>query len=290
MVADFGLGAIELWLEPKLRDWLREDVGRGDWSTQGLGLQGQVGDAVWIAKEAGVVAGLPIAQRVFQILDPELEWNPQVQEGQGCDRGTALLSMRGKLGALLTGERVALNLAMRLSGVATLTRRFVAEIEDLPAQFVDTRKTTPGLRQLEKYATRVGGAMNHRMGLDDGVMLKDNHIAAAGGITAAIAQVRKTMPYPLAIEVETESLAQVQEAVAAGVDIVMLDNMSLAAMQEAVQWIRGEAQNSRVKIEASGNVSVETIREIALTGVDYISSSGPVTRSTWLDLSMRIQG
>ncbi|MGA1356863.1 MAG: carboxylating nicotinate-nucleotide diphosphorylase [Prochlorothrix sp.] len=292
MVTQFGaglLGAIDLGLEAQLWGWLREDVGRGDWSTQGLGLDERVGEAVWIAKEAGVVAGLPIAQRVFELLDPQVEVERMVQEGEGCDRGATVLSIKGKLGALLTGERVALNLAMRLSGVATLTRRFVAEIEDLPTQFVDTRKTTPGLRLLEKYATRVGGAMNHRMGLDDGVMLKDNHIAAAGGIGAAIAQVRQRIPYPLSIEVETESLPQVQEAVTAGADIVMLDNMSLAAMAEAVDWIRGEAKNSRVKIEASGNVSVETIRGIALTGVDYISSSGPVTRSTWLDLSMKIQ-
>ncbi|MEB3274776.1 MAG: carboxylating nicotinate-nucleotide diphosphorylase [Prochlorothrix sp.] len=286
---DVGLGAIDLWLVPKLREWLQEDLGRGDWSTQGLGASDRIGEAVWIAKEAGIVAGLPIAQRVFQILDPTLEWEVGIAEGQACDRGATCVQMRGKLGALLTGERVALNLAMRLSGVATMTRRFVAELEGLPTQFVDTRKTTPGLRQLEKYATRVGGALNHRMGLDDGVMLKDNHIAAAGGITAAIDRVRHRIPYPLSIEVETESLAQVQEAVTAGADIVMLDNMSLAAMAEAVRWIRGEAKNTRVQIEASGNVSVETIRKIALTGVDYISSSGPVTRSTWLDLSMSVK-
>jgi nicotinate-nucleotide pyrophosphorylase (carboxylating) len=184
------------------------------------------------------------------------------------------------------GERVALNLAMRLSGIATTTRWYTDLIEDLPARLVDTRKTTPGLRLLEKYATQVGGAVNHRMGLDDAVMIKDNHIAAAGGIREAIGQIRAAMPYPLTLEVETESLDQVREALQCGADIIMLDNMPIATMHEAVGIIR--QHSDRVRIEASGNVTLETIRQVAESGVDFISSSAPITRSNWLDLSMRI--
>jgi nicotinate-nucleotide pyrophosphorylase (carboxylating) len=175
---------------------------------------------------------------------------------------------------------------MRLSGIATMTRRYVEKIADLAVQLVDTRKTTPGLRILEKYATQVGGAKNHRMGLDDGVMIKDNHIAAAGGIGEAIAKVRERIPYPLTIEVETETLVEVETALEHQADIIMLDNMSVEVMEQAVKMIR--QNNSRIKIEASGNITLETIRNVAETGVDYISTSAPITRSTWLDLSMKI--
>ncbi len=195
--------------------------------------------------------------------------------------------MYGSLDALLMGERVALNLAMRLSGIATLTRQYAEKIADLPTKFVDTRKTTPGLRILEKYATQVGGAINHRMGLDDAVMIKDNHIAAAGGIAEAISRIRERIPYPLTIEVETETLEQVQAAIDHKADIIMLDNMPLDMMRKAVQMIR--SADMRIKIEASGNITLESIRAVAETGVDYISSSAPVTQSKWLDLSMKIQ-
>jgi nicotinate-nucleotide pyrophosphorylase (carboxylating) len=277
-----------LVLDPLLKGWLLEDIGRGDRSTQFLFPAGiKVGTARWVAKESGVVAGLTLAARVFYLLDPRVEMTVLVGEGQGCEPGQSIAQIQGPLEALLTGERTALNLAMRLSGIATLTRKYVDQIVDLPARLVDTRKTTPGLRLLEKYATQLGGATNHRMGLDDAVMLKDNHIAAAGGIAQAVAQVRQRIPYPLTIEVETETLAQVTEALQQEVEIIMLDNMPLEMMQQAVQQIR--QTNPQTKIEASGNVTLETIRAIALTGVDYISSSAPITRSTWLDLSMRIQ-
>jgi nicotinate-nucleotide pyrophosphorylase (carboxylating) len=209
-----------------------------------------------------------------------------VEEGEECHQGQVVAQIHGSLDALLMGERVALNLVMRLSGIATLTRKYVDQIADLPAQLVDTRKTTPGLRLLEKYATQVGGAMNHRMGLDDAVMIKDNHIAVAGGIPEAIARIRLHMPYPLSIEVETETLEQVQQALQHQADIIMLDNMPVDRMRQAVQMIRHS--NDRIKIEASGNITLETIRAVAETGVDYISSSAPITRSTWLDLSMNI--
>jgi nicotinate-nucleotide pyrophosphorylase (carboxylating) len=277
-----------LLLDRLLQDWLKEDIGRGDRTTQSLLSTGENQNyAAWIAKENGIVAGLPVAARVFHLLDQSVAFDPLVFEGEFVKRGQTLAEIRGSFDALLTGERVALNLAMRLSGIATLTRKYVERIEDLPAQLVDTRKTTPGLRLLEKYATQVGGAVNHRMGLDDGVMIKDNHIAAARGIGTAIAQVRAHVPYPLSIEVETETLEQVEEALHHKADIIMLDNMPLDLMRQAVERIRQES--SRVKIEASGNVTLETIRAIAETGVDFISSSAPITRSPWLDLSMKFK-
>ncbi len=275
-----------LVLDPLLQSWLLEDIGRGDRTTQALfPASTEPGQAQWIIKESGLVAGLPIAARVFYLLNHQVSFQTTVEEGQWCEKGQPIATLTGPMDALLTGERVALNLAMRLSGIATLTRKYVDLIDDLPTQLVDTRKTTPGLRLLEKYATQVGGAVNHRMGLDDAVMIKDNHIAAAGGIGQAIAQVRAHIPYPLTIEVETETLDMVDEALQHGADIIMLDNMPLDVMQQAVQKIR--QTNERIKIEASGNITLETIRAVAETGVDYISSSAPVTRSTWLDLSMR---
>ncbi len=275
-------------LDQLLQNWLLEDIGRGDRTTQSLLNQNIIqGQAYWIAKAPGVIAGLPIAARVFQLLNERVEFTTHTVEGEHCQQGQVIAQMHGSLDALLMGERVALNLAMRLSGIATLTRQYIDKISDLDTKFVDTRKTTPGLRILEKYATQVGGAINHRMGLDDAVMIKDNHIVAAGGIKQAIVQVRQRIPYPLTIEVETETLEQVQEALTNKADIIMLDNMPLDTMREAVQIIRLE--DSRVKIEASGNITLETIRAVAETGVDYISSSAPITQSKWLDLSMKIQ-
>jgi nicotinate-nucleotide pyrophosphorylase (carboxylating) len=285
-----------LVLDRLLQDWLLEDIGRGDRTTQSLlSADKNQSCAIWIAKEEGVIAGLPISARVFQLLNQAVKFEALVSEGEVCQKGQTIAEIRGSFDALLTGERVALNLAMRLSGIATLTHQYVDKIADLPAQLADTRKTTPGLRLLEKYATQVGGAVNHRMGLDDAVMIKDNHIAAAGGIGAAISQVRVHIPYPLTIEVETENLEQVEEALQYKADIIMLDNMPLELMRQAVQRIRQENSPSglyganRVKIEASGNVTLETIRAIAETGVDYISSSAPITRSPWLDLSMKFK-
>lgn len=274
-------------LDPLLQSWLLEDIGRGDRTTQSL-CTGNVGlgKADLIAKEPGIIAGLPLAARVFQLLNQDATFVASVTEGEPCQKGQVVAGIHGSLDALLTGERVALNLVMHLSGIATLTRQYVEKIADLPAQLVDTRKTTPGLRVLEKYAVQVGGGVNHRMGLDDAVMIKDNHIEAAGGIGKAIARIRGNVPYPLTIEVETETLDQVQEALEHGADIIMLDNMPLDLMRQAVSTIR--QYNDRIRIEASGNITLETIRAVAQTGVDYISSSAPITRSRWLDLSMNI--
>jgi nicotinate-nucleotide pyrophosphorylase (carboxylating) len=282
-------GVLPPWLvlDPLLRGWLLEDIGRGDRTTNSL-LTADVtlGTAKWIAKAPGIIAGLPVAARVFQLLNDKVSFTTITTEDAFCEPGQVVAEINGSLDALLMGERVALNLVMRLSGIATLTHKYVEQIADLPARFVDTRKTTPGLRLLEKYATAVGGAINHRMGLDDAVMIKDNHIAAAGGIGEAITRIRSQIPYPLTIEVETESIEQVKEALHYKADIIMLDNMSVDMMREAVYLIR--QQNSLVKIEASGNVTLDTIRAVAETGVDYISSSAPITQSKWLDLSMRI--
>ncbi|WP_309739178.1 carboxylating nicotinate-nucleotide diphosphorylase [Chamaesiphon sp. OTE_20_metabat_361] len=274
-------------LDPHLTQWLQEDIGRSDRSTQGLPNVERIATATWIAKETGVVAALPVAKRIFELLNPQAKYEPLVAEGAACGSGESIATITADLATLLMGERTALNLAMRLSGIATATNKYVECIADLPAQLVDTRKTTPGLRLLEKYATTVGGGVNHRMGLDDAVMIKDNHIAAAGGIAAAISGIRQAMPYPLTIEVETESLVQVQEAIDCDADIIMLDNMPPDLMRQAVTVIR--AANNRIKIEASGNITLTTIRQVAATGVDYISTSAPITRSPWLDLSMRIK-
>lgn len=274
-------------LDDWISRWLKEDIGRGDHTTAGLdAIAHRPGKASWIAKAPGVIAGISIAQRVFAVLDPSVHVELLLDDGKACQSGTVIAEVQGPLGSLLTAERVALNLTMRLSGIATLTRQYVETIADLPTQLVDTRKTTPGLRILEKYATRVGGAINHRLGLDDGVMIKDNHIAAAGGIQAAVEQIRRNIPYPLTIEVETEDLSMVEAALAANVDIIMLDNMLPTEMQQAIALIR--QTHPHIKIEASGNITLETLRTVAATGVDYISTSAPITRSPWLDLSMRI--
>ncbi|MFE4107729.1 carboxylating nicotinate-nucleotide diphosphorylase [Almyronema epifaneia] len=276
-----------LVLDPLLQSWLLEDIGRGDRTTQGLlGERSQMSKAVWIAKQPGVIAGLEVAARIFQLIDPRVTAAVSESDGYACQPSEIIVRFHGPLAALLTGERVALNLVMRLSGIATLTRKYAEQLSGASAQLVDTRKTTPGLRVLEKYATWVGGGLNHRMGLDDAVMIKDNHIAAAGGIEQAVAQIRANMPYPLSIEVETETLEQVKVALAQKVDIIMLDNMPLDKMKQAVALIR--QHSDRTKIEASGNITLETIREVAETGVDYISTSAPITQASWLDISMRL--
>ena len=276
-------------LDPILQNWLREDIGRGDRSTGGLFPDGNApnGKAVWIAKADGVVAGLTIAARVFQLLDPDINFIAIAQDGKSVKSGEIIAEINGSLATLLMGERVALNLVMRLSGITSATFEYVEAIADTKANLVDTRKTIPGMRLLEKYAAFIGGAINHRYGLDDAVMLKDNHIASAGGITEAVRRVRANIPFTTLIEVETESIIQVKEAVKLNLDVIMLDNMPLEMMREAIALIREHSPNS--KIEASGNITLNTIRAIAEIGVDYISTSAMVTRSHWLDISMRIK-
>jgi nicotinate-nucleotide pyrophosphorylase (carboxylating) len=276
-------------LDPILENWLREDIGRGDRSTNGLFPDGNApnGRAVWIAKADGVIAGLPIAARVFQLLDRSVNFEAVTQDGRAVKSGETIAEISGSLATLLMGERVALNLVMRLSGIASSTSEYVKLIAGSQARLVDTRKTIPGMRLLEKYATFIGGAINHRYGLDDAVMLKDNHIVAAGGITEAVQRVRENIPFTTLIEVETEWIAQVKEAVHLNLDVIMLDNMPVEIMREAISLIRQHSPHS--KIEASGNITLDTIGKIAEIGVDYISTSAMVTRSHWLDISMRIR-
>ncbi|PZU97439.1 MAG: carboxylating nicotinate-nucleotide diphosphorylase [Pseudanabaena sp.] len=280
-------------LDPILADWLREDIGRGDRSTSGLFPDGNspIGKAVWIAKADGIVAGLPVAARVFQLLDPSAKFEAIAKDGRAVKSGEVIAEINTSLATLLMGERVALNLVMRLSGIATATATYIKAIANTASshqvRLVDTRKTIPGMRSLEKYAIYIGGAINHRYGLDDAVMLKDNHIAAAGNITEAVHRVRANIPFTTAIEVETETIAQVKEAMELDVDVIMLDNMPIETMREAIALIR--AHSPHIKIEASGNITLTTIAQVAELGMDYISTSAMVTRSPWLDISMRIK-
>jgi len=275
-------------LDPIIENWLREDIGRGDRSTGGLFPNGKapLGKALWVAKADGVIAGLPIAARVFQLLDRNVNFVAITQDGKPVKSGDLIAEITGSLDTLLMGERVALNLVMRLSGIASSTAEYVKAIAGSNTRLVDTRKTIPGMRLFEKYATFIGGAINHRYGLDDAVMLKDNHIAAAGGLTEAVQRVRANIPFTTSIEVETESILQVKEAIQLNLDVIMLDNMPLSMMREAIALIR--QYSNHTKIEASGNITLTTISAIADLGVDYISTSAMVTRSAWLDISMRI--
>ncbi|MDI6631256.1 MAG: carboxylating nicotinate-nucleotide diphosphorylase [Bacillota bacterium] len=264
---------------------LREDLGTGDLTTLGIVPEGVFARGVFLAKEEGVVAGLPVAARVFRRLDPESEFRCRVEEGTRVAAGTILAEVVGRARAVLCGERVALNFMRHLSGIATRTARMVALVQEFQVLVTDTRKTTPGLRALEKYAVRVGGGKNHRFGLYDGVLIKDNHIRIAGGVKEAVRRVRESMPHTLKIEVEAESLAQVEEALAAGADVIMLDNMPLETMREAVRLVAG-----RALVEASGGITEENIRAVAATGVDLVSA-GALTHSVRaLDISLEIVG
>lgn len=271
-------------LVESIKAWLREDVGSGDVTTQTTIPAGHESKAIIHAKESGMICGLPVAELVFEVVDPSLVFTAHVQEGQQLEKGAIIAEVEGSTHAILTGERLALNLMQRLSGIATRTAAYVQELDGLPTRLVDTRKTTPGHRMLEKYAVRIGGGANHRFGLYDAVMIKDNHIKGAGGITQAVSRARKNIPHTMTIEVETENLDQVEEALAAGADIIMLDNMQTAMMKEAVARIRAKAPH--VKTEASGNVSLETLRGIAETGVDVISVGRLTYSFASLDISL----
>jgi nicotinate-nucleotide pyrophosphorylase (carboxylating) len=273
-------------LDSLLTNWLQEDIGRCDRTTLGIFQDRQImTKGSWIVKETGIIAGLTLAQRVFYLLDQTVIFKPLIAEGTLVEKGEIIAEFSGAVQPLLMGERVALNSAMHLSGIATLTNKYVQTIIDFPTQLLDTRKTTPGLRIIEKYATVLGGASNHRLGLDDAVMIKDNHIQAAGGIKQAVRLVRQSIPYTTTVEVETTNLDEVMAAIEARTDIIMLDNMNPEMMSEAVTLIKKNQPN--IKIEASGNITLDNIRTIAETGVDYISTSATITRSRWLDISMR---
>ena len=260
---------------------LREDLGDGDVTTNSLATEKEDSKAVVRAKARGVIAGLPIAKRVFQKLDPTVVCVDNIGDGEDIKPGDILSEINGGTRALLSGERLALNILQRLSGIATLTSKYVKAVEGLPVKILDTRKTAPGLRILDKYAVSVGGGFNHRFGLFDGVLIKDNHIAIAGGIQEAVAVIRKKYKQKYKIEVETSDLEQVKEALIAGADIIMLDNMSPEQMKKAVRLIDRNAL-----VEASGGISLKNVRGVAETGVDFISVGALTHSAPALDIGL----
>ena len=262
-----------LGLQQLIEECLKEDIGTGDITTNSIIPLEASATGYIVAREGGVVAGLPVAEQVFLCLEPAFTFLAQARDGDKVGRGQVLAELHGSARTILTGERLALNFLQRLSGIATRTARLVERVAGEKAHVVDTRKTTPGLRVLEKYAVRIGGGRNHRFGLYDAVLIKDNHIKMAGGIQNAVAAARQGSPHTAKIEVEVEDLAGVGAALAARADIIMLDNMEPAAMRAAVDLVAG-----RALVEASGGVCEENIRAVAEAGVDLISV-GALTHS-----------
>ncbi len=274
----------QLQLKRLIEDFLAEDIGTGDITTSTIFANAQMGEALFIAKEPFIAAGMKsVAAKVFTTLNPAIIITETADDGTHCAAGDVLFVAKGPVIDLLQAERVALNLVQRLSGIATLTARFVAAVSPLPIKIVDTRKTTPGLRVLEKYAVRVGGGHNHRFNLADGILIKDNHIAACGSIKEATKRARSQAPHTLKIEVEAENIAQVQECLACAVEIIMLDNMNPAQLREAVKIAKGKAL-----LEASGGVNIDNIREIAESGIDLISIGALTHSAPAVDISMRL--
>ncbi|WP_337103173.1 carboxylating nicotinate-nucleotide diphosphorylase [Paenibacillus sp. YIM B09110] len=281
---EWTTGGYDAIMRDQIRAWLAEDIGSGDITTETTIPRGSLSKAVIHVKESGIIAGLPIARLVFEVVDPSLVFQAMAEDGERVEKGKVIAVVEGSTHSLLTGERLALNLMQRLSGIATKTAMFVEALAGLPVRLVDTRKTTPGHRMLEKYAVRVGGGSNHRFGLYDAVMIKDNHIKGAGGIRAAVEAARRQIPHTMKIEVETESMEQVQEALDVGADIIMLDNMANERMTEAVAHIK--ATSPHVIVEASGGVTLATVHGIAATGVDVISVGGLTYSFQALDISL----
>ena len=269
--------------EELIRLALEEDIGAGDVTTDALIEPDHVSTAAIFAKESLVLAGLQVAQEVFTTLDPAMGFDTTFQDGHRVETGDEILTVYGKLQALLTGERTALNFLQRLSGIATLTRQYVDRVAGSNVRLTDTRKTIPGWRRLEKYAVKIGGGHNHRFGLYDGILIKDNHIVACGGISEAVARVRNNRPQLLPIEVEVSDLNQVKEALESGVDIIMLDNMDLNDINTAVRLVDG-----RALVEVSGGVVLDTLAEVADMGVDIISIGALTHSARAVDISMRV--
>jgi nicotinate-nucleotide pyrophosphorylase (carboxylating) len=271
-------------VEDLVRRALLEDIGPGDITTEATIPAGKLCTAVVLAKEEGVVCGHPVAQAVFRTLDPTVTYEILVPEGSAVTPGTPVARVSGEARSILTAERVALNFMQRMSGIATTTRKLADKIKYYHARLVETRKTTPGLRLIEKYAVRVGGALNHRYGLHDAILIKDNHIAVAGGIREAVHAARKVASHTSRIEVEVDTLEQLHEALESGADIILLDNMDAETMKKAVELTGGKAI-----LEASGGITAENLEDVARTGVDIISL-GVLTHSVKsLDLSLDIE-
>jgi nicotinate-nucleotide pyrophosphorylase (carboxylating) len=261
--------------------WLIEDIGSGDLTAQVMIEAAERGRFVMNAREAIVIAGIEVASGVFRRYDSECRVAALVRDGDRVQEGAVLLEVEGPARSILTCERTALNVLQRLCAVATETARYVAAIEGTGARLIDTRKTTPGLRMLEKHAVTCGGGLNHRLGLDGGVMIKDNHIAVCGSIAAAVERARRSLPVLTKLEVECDRLDQVREALAAGADVIMLDNMSVEHMREAVRIV-----DRRVPLEASGGIRLDTIRAVAETGVTYISTSKITQSAPAIDIGL----
>jgi len=261
--------------------WLTEDIGSCDLTAQLMIDEEAIGTFHMNAREPMYIAGLDVAARIFTRYDAGLKVTKLVKDGDRVEKGVKILTVSGPARSILTAERPALNILQRMCGIATETARYNAELAGTGARLIDTRKTTPGLRMLEKHAVACGGGLNHRLGLDNGVMLKDNHIAVAGSISKAVARAKLKLPVLTKIEVECDRFEQVEEALAAGADVIMLDNMSIADMTTAVKYVNG-----RAKIEASGGISIATIRNVALTGVDYISTSKITQAAPAVDIGL----
>lgn len=261
---------------------LKEDITSEDISTNSVMRQYQLGEVELICKEDGVIAGLEVFRRVFELLDAETKAEFSVKDGDKVENGQKLGVVRGDIRVLLSGERTALNYLQRMSGIATYTRTIADMLEGTNTKLLDTRKTTPGMRVFEKYAVKVGGGYNHRFNLSDGILLKDNHIGAAGGVKEAVAMAKEYAPFVRKIEIEVENLDMLKEALEAGADIIMLDNMSVADMRMAVELCRGKAET-----ECSGNVTRENVERLVDIGVDYISSGALTHSSPILDLSLK---
>ncbi|KEO83394.1 carboxylating nicotinate-nucleotide diphosphorylase [Tumebacillus flagellatus] len=271
-------------IETIVQNALAEDVGFGDITTNSIVPTDKLGRGLLVTKEPGVIAGLDVAELVFRLVDPNLTVTRHVEDGEQVPKGHLVMEVNGSARSILTGERVALNFLQRLSGIATRTAKFVEMVRYYNAKIVDTRKTTPGLRVLEKYAVVVGGGRNHRFGLFDAVLIKDNHIEIAGGVKQAIIAARHQIPHTMRVEVEVENMEMIDEALEVKADIIMLDNMTPEQMDAAVEKIAG-----RALVEASGGVTEETIVEIAKTGVDYISIGALTHSIKSLDISLDIE-
>ena len=287
-----------MMIEAMVRAALLEDLGRaGDITTQAVIGPAMTARATLSAREPGIVAGVDFARLAFRLVDPEIRFEAAVEDGARVAPGEVIATVSGPARPLLSGERVALNFLMHLSGIATLTARYAAEIAHTPAKVCDTRKTLPGLRIAAKYAVRLGGGSNHRYGLDDAILIKDNHIAVAGSVGAAIRQARAFAGHLTRVEVEIDRLAQMEEALDAGPDVILLDNMGPDLLRQGVALNRARsgldeaayrASKTRVQLEASGNVNLQTIRAIAETGVDYISTSKITMAAPSLDIGLDV--
>ncbi len=266
---------------------LEEDINTGDITTESIIPESMNAVATMTAKQEGVVSGLEIVKKVFERFQEDIVFTPYFKNGDSVKKGDVILKVEASYPTLLRGERLSLNIFQRMCGIATETSKYVKELEGFHTELLDTRKTAPGLRVLDKMAVKDGGGTNHRMGLYDMAMIKDNHIKMAGGITKAVEQVRSRIPSDIKIEVETTNLAEVDEAIAAGADIIMLDNMDNATMTKAVEVIK--ASGKGIKTEASGNMSIPRLKEVAATGVDYISVGALTHTVKGMDISMNIQ-